>query len=75
MTAKEDKEKQKLSRQETGKLFYDLCKATFTVTVLGNLAPLLGVGNADWAEAVWFLCFGIALAIGFFYVGYKILNH
>lgn len=48
VTPKEQKEKRKISRQETGKLFYDLCKATFTVTVLGNLAPLFGIGNANF---------------------------
>ena len=71
---KEKKEKQKISRQETGKLFYDLCKATFTVTVLGNLAPLLGLGTADWTEVIWFLFLGIALTVVLFYVGFKILN-
>lgn len=74
VTQKEQKEKQKVSRQETGKLFYDLCKATFTVTVLVNLAPLLGLGTANWTEAIWFLLLGIALTIGLFYIGFKILN-
>lgn len=74
VTQREEKEKQKVSRQETGKLFYDLCKATFTVTVLGNLAPLLGLGTANWTEVIWFLLLGIALTIGLFYIGFKILN-
>lgn len=74
VTQREEKEKQKVSRQETGKLFYDLCKATFTVTVLGNLAPLLGLGATKWTEVVWFLLVGMALTVGFFYVGFKILN-
>lgn len=56
------------------KLFYDLCKATFTVTVLGNLAPLLGLGTSNWSEVIWFLLLGIALTIGLFYIGFKILN-
>ena len=73
-TQREEKEKQKVSRQETEKLFYDLCKATFTVTVLGNLAPLLGLGKANWMEVIWFLLLGIALTLGFFYIGFKILN-
>lgn len=74
MTQKEEKEKQKVSRQETGKLFYDLCKATFTVTVLGNLAPLLGLGTTSWTEVIWFLLLGLALTIGLFFIGFKILN-
>lgn len=74
VTQREEKEKQKVSRQETGKLFYDLCKATFTVTVLGNLAPLLGLGTANWTEVIGFLLLGIALTIGLFYIGFKILN-
>ena len=54
-STKEQKEKKKISRQETGKLFYDLCKATFTVTVLGNLTPLLGIGKTGIEEGLWFL--------------------
>ena len=74
MKQKEEKEKQKVSRQETGKLFYDLFKATFTVTVLGNLAPLLGLGTTSWTEVIWFLLLGLALTIGLFFIGFKILN-
>lgn len=74
VTQRVEKEKRKTSREETGKLFYDLCKATFTVTVLGNLAPLLGFGSSNWSEVIWFLLLGIALTIGLFYIGFKILN-
>lgn len=74
VTQREEKEKQKVSRQETGKLFYDLCKATFTVTVLGNLAPFWGLGTSKWTEVVWFLLVGLALTAVFFYIGFKILN-
>lgn len=44
------------------------------MTVLGNLAPLLGLGTADWTEVIWFLILGIALTVVLFYVGFKILN-
>lgn len=77
VTQREEKEKQKVSRQETGKLFYDLCKATFTVTVLGNLAPFWGLGTYNtykWTEVVWFLLVGLALTAVFFYIGFKIFN-
>lgn len=74
VTPKEQKEKRKISRQETGKLFYDLCKATFTVTVLGNLAPLFGIGNTNFSEVVWFLLLGTIMTAVFFYIGLKILT-
>ena len=38
VTQKEEKEKTKTKRTETGKYFYDLSKATFSITVLGDVA-------------------------------------
>ena len=42
--------------------------------VLGNLAPLLGLGTTSWTEVIWFLLLGLVLTIGLFFIGFKILN-
>lgn len=75
MTQREDKEKVKVRRQETAKLFYDLCKTTFTVTVLGNFVSILGFGNADFSAAIWPAVFGIFLSVVFFIIGYKTFKY
>ena len=36
MTAKEDKEKDKMGREQLGKFFYDLAKVCFTSMVIGS---------------------------------------
>ena len=37
MTAKEDKEKDKMGREQLGKFFYDLAKVCFTSMVIGSI--------------------------------------
>ena len=37
MTAKEDKEKDKMGREQLGKVFYDLAKVCFTSMVIGSI--------------------------------------
>ena len=46
VTQKEEKEKQKTSRETLGKFFYDLAKTTFAVMVLGNVATVF-IGDTD----------------------------
>lgn len=43
-TKNERKEKERTKRSETGKYFYDLSKASFSITVLGNLALIFKDG-------------------------------
>ena len=46
MGIKEDKrEKEKTKRTETGKYFYDLSKASFSITALGNMALAIKDNN------------------------------
>ena len=78
VTQKEAKEKEKISRTETGKFFYDLSKSTFTITVLaitvlGSLAVMFKDGSIPNSLVVGALA-GIIMAASFFGIGYKILN-
>ena len=73
VTKKEAKEKEKISRTETGKFFYDLSKSTFTITVLGSLAVMFKDGSIPNSLVVGALA-GIIMAASFFGIGYKILN-
>ena len=41
MTAKEDKEKDKMGREQLGKFFYDLAKVCFTSMVIGSIVLML----------------------------------
>lgn len=74
VTQREDKEKVRVRRQETGKLFYDLCKTTFAVTVLGNFVSILGFGNSEWSSALLVIFAGLLLSGLFFSIGYHIFN-
>lgn len=40
MTAREDKEKLRYSRENLSKFFYDLAKATFTAMVVGDVVTM-----------------------------------
>ena len=73
VTQKEAKEKEKISRTETGKFFYDLSKSTFTITVLGSLAVMFKDG-APTVSMLIGATIGIILSVVFFIVGYKILK-
>ena len=46
-TKNERKEKERTKRTETGKFFYDLSKTSFSITFLGSLPPLFGVGGSN----------------------------
>ena len=71
VTQKEAKEK--ISRTETGKFFYDLSKSTFTITVLGSLAVMFKDSSIPNSLVVGALA-GIVMSASFFAIGYKILN-
>lgn len=73
VTQKEEKEKQKISRTETGKFFYDLSKATFSITVLGSIADIIKTNDFQ-SFAIWAAISGIFTSAMFFTIGYKILN-
>ena len=74
MTAKEDREKEKTSRETLGKFFYDLAKANFTTNVAGCILSM--VMNDRYADLkVWgMLAFGLLSTAFLAEFGYKILK-
>ena len=45
MTAKQDKEKDKMGREQLGKFFYDLAKVCFTSMVIGSTVLMFTSDN------------------------------
>jgi len=72
MGQRDDKEKEKTRRVETAKLCYNICHSIITITVLGNAAPLFGIGDKDLSISLLF--FGILAASIFFFIGFTILK-
>ena len=73
VTVKEEKEKLKTKRTETGKYFYDLSKASFSITVLGNMALAIKDNNFS-PIIIEGTISGIIFSALLFFIGYKILN-
>lgn len=73
MTTRDDKEKVKISKTETGKFFYDLSKSSFTITVLGSVASIINTNHIT-DTTIWAAISGLFLSAFFFIIGYKILN-
>ena len=67
------KEKEKTKRTATAKYLYDLSKASFSITVLGNLALIFKDG-ALTLMSIFGTILGLIMTVGFFIVGNKILN-
>lgn len=72
MGQRDDKEKEKTRRVETAKLCYNICHSIITITILGNAAPLFGIGNTELS--VGLLITGAITSTLFFGLGYTILN-
>ena len=72
MGQRDDKEKEKTRRVETAKLCYNICHSIITITILGNAAPLFGIGNTELS--VGLLITGTITSTLFFGLGYTILN-
>lgn len=73
MGQRDEKEKEKTKRTETAKYFYDLSKASFSITVLGNLALIFKDGTLTTTSILGTIL-GLIMTVGFFIVGNKILN-
>ena len=73
MTTKEE-EKVKTRRVETAKLCYNLCHSTITITILGNAAPIFGIGKTTTEASIWLLITGLFTALIFFCIGYTYLK-
>ena len=74
VTQKEEKEKQKTSRETLGKFFYDLAKTTFAVMVLGNVATVF-IGDTDAVIVSTMIFLGMFTTFLFAYVGNKVLKN
>lgn len=60
-------------RLETGKLFYDFSKLTFTAMVVGVGSAFLNK-DVNVERAIIVVVIGIILTIAFVYMGYKLLK-
>ena len=71
MTAREDKEKLRYSRENLSKFFYDLAKATFTAMVVGDVVTMFLKEDVT-ATAIWLFVTGLITASLLSTVGYRI---
>ncbi|MBD9260412.1 MAG: hypothetical protein EGR98_11390 [Prevotella sp.] len=71
MTAREDKEKLRYSRENLSKFFYDLAKATFTAMVVGDVVTMFLKEDVT-ATAIWLFITGLITTSLLSTVGYRI---
>lgn len=73
MVSREQREKQKGSRDTLGKFFFDIAKLTFAAMVLGGVVALTTGegGNGGWP----LMAVGLIVTAIFAYIGYYILKH
>lgn len=72
MTVREDRENDKMSRENLGKFFYDLAKASFTTMVITNVVTMFISENYILAIVLFFV--GIISTTVFARIGYKIIK-
>ena len=65
MTAKENKEKEKFTRETVVKYFFDMSKSTYAIMVLGGLAALFGIVNTEQSSTVGVVLSAVFAIIGF----------
>lgn len=71
MTAREDKEKLRYSRENLSKFFYDLAKATFTAMIVGDVVTMFLKEDVT-ATAIWLFVTGLITTSLLSTVGYRI---
>lgn len=71
MTAREDKERLRYSRENLSKFFYDLAKATFTAMVVGDVVTMFLKEDVT-ATAIWLFITGLITTSLLSTVGYRI---
>ena len=71
MTAREDKEKLRYSRENLSKFFYELAKATFTAMVVGDVVTMFLKEDVT-ATAIWLFVTGLITTSLLSTVGYRI---
>lgn len=74
MTAREDEEKEKTSRETLGKFFYDLAKANFTTNVASCILSMVMKEKYDDLLVLGLLIFGLISTSGLAYIGFRILK-
>lgn len=72
MTQREDKAKERTSREELGKFFLDLAKATFTIMVLTNTLAMFISKNFTLASCVFII--GVIATFWLARIGYNIIK-
>ena len=73
MTARDDKEKEKLSRETLGKFFYDLAKTCFVAMVVTNAIALV-IGDGENATTAILLALGVFSTYAFARMGFIIIK-
>lgn len=74
MGAKEEREKEKTSRETLGKFFYDLAKANFTTNVASCILSMVMKEKYDDLLVWGLLVFGLLSTSVLAYIGYRILK-
>ncbi|MBM0155018.1 hypothetical protein [Segatella copri] len=71
MTAREDREKLRSSRENLSKFFYDLAKATFTAMVVGDVVTMFLKEDVT-TISVWLFVTGLVTTSLLSTIGYRI---
>lgn len=74
MTLKEDKEKEKMSRELLGKLFFDLAKNTFTTLVIGAIV-IYFTSEGNIVDMLLVSIIGLSLFFSFLLIGKKVIKN
>ena len=69
MTAREDREKEKFTKETVVKYIFDMSKSTFTVMVLGGMAALFGIVQTNQEDSYWAIFWGVFLTVILFIIG------
>lgn len=69
MTAREDREKEKFTKETVVKYFFDMSKSTYTIMVLGGLAALFGIVQTNQEDSYWAIFWGVFLTVILFIIG------
>ena len=72
MTVREDREKEKFTKETVVKYFFDMSKSTYTIMVLGGLATLFGIVKTDEGGTISAILLGVVLSTVLSVIGYII---
>ena len=72
MTARDDREKEKFTRETLSKYFFDMSRSTYTIMVLGGLAALFGIVQSNQEDTVTAILLGVVLTVVLFILGFII---